>query len=421
MPEQSPLRICFVSLHYGQDISGSDVDAYLTRVPIHRALPRAMAGRGHQVELVHLYPTAADFVEDGVRYRFVPPGPEGRVIGGGVRRWTHRDPAVYQPALRAIRLIRDSRPDVIHFHGLTLNWNLFLLLLALGARRPPIVAQYHGGYPPINLLARQVQRFNLRRVARLLFTTRAHAEPFLDAGVLDDATRIVPFMETSSTFRFRDRRAARQRTGMEGDPVFLWAGRLHPIKDPHTALRGFERIAEACPGARLYLYYLTDDLLPELRAYLASRPDLAARVHCRGRATFEQMEDIYNSADFLLQASRREFSGCAILEALACGVIPVVSDIPSFRAMTDDGRQGVLFPVGDAAVLARGVLGIDRSTIPARAAETRAWFERALSFDALAEKLDDVYGDLGLSDALVEIIGRQDRRDSQASRHPKSS
>ena len=86
MPDERRLRVCFTSLHYGQDVSTPDLDAYLTRVPIHRELPRALAARGHQVELVHLYPIDAEFAEDGVRYRFVAPDALGRLIGSAVRR-----------------------------------------------------------------------------------------------------------------------------------------------------------------------------------------------------------------------------------------------------------------------------------------------------------------------------------------------
>src|SRR5450759_4344953 len=101
-----------------------------------------------------------------------------------------------------------------------------------------------------------------------------------------------------------------------------------------------------------------------MRTFVEQRPSRAPHVHFQGRAPFERMEAIYNSADFLLQASRREFSGCAVLEAMACGVIPVVTDIPSFRVMTEGGRHGILFPLGDDRALAGGVLAIDPCTVP---------------------------------------------------------
>jgi glycosyltransferase involved in cell wall biosynthesis len=383
------LKLCFAELHY--DPAHRDPHAYLDLVPIHRELPREMARLGHRVEMVHLFPTAAEFEEDGVRYRFIPPARAARALFGTAGRLLGRDPILYVPATRAIAEIRRSRPDLIHFHGTSLHWNLLLLFAALGAGTPPVVLHYHGGFPAVNPLARMVQRLTFRRSARQLFTTREHARPFVEARVLGGYDTVVELMETSSAFRPQPRAEARQKTGMEGDPVFLWAGRLHPIKDPLTALRGFERILEAWPDARLYLHYLTDELLPEIRSYAAARPALDRALHFRGRAPFLQMEAICSSADFLLQASLREFSGCAVLEAMACGAIPVVTNIPSFRSMTADGRHGVLFPPGDWEALAMGTLALSRADLAARSAEVRAHFQRELSFPAMARRLEKIY------------------------------
>lgn len=178
---------------------------------------------------------------------------------------------------------------------------------------------------------------------------------------------------------------------MRGHPIFVWTGRLHPIKDPITALEGFWRILDAWPDAALYMYFRTAELLAEVRSVLASRPVLNARVDLRGNVPYGQMEAIYNSADFLIQASRSEFSGCAVLEALSCGVVPVVTDVPSFRAITHGGRYGVLFPVGDAEALAAGVVRHSPGSIPERADAARVHFEERLSYDALGRRLDTVY------------------------------
>jgi glycosyltransferase involved in cell wall biosynthesis len=106
------------------------------------------------------------------------------------------------------------------------------------------------------------------------------------------------------------------------------------------------------------------------------------------------MEATFNSADILLQASLREFSGCAVLEAMACGVIPIVSDIPSFRVMTECGRFGALFPVGDSAALARKLVDLPLESIERRSLAIRAHFEQRLSFDAMARQLVPIYQEM---------------------------
>jgi glycosyltransferase involved in cell wall biosynthesis len=162
-----------------------------------------------------------------------------------------------------------------------------------------------------------------------------------------------------------------------------------------VGLRAFELIRQQRPAAQLYLYYLTDELRSEMQRFIATRPGLTEHVHFRSRVPRQQMPAIYNSSDFLIQASYREWSGLAVLEAMSCGVIPAVTHIPSFWKMTDGGRYGVLFAPGDHQALAAGVLAIPPDDIPRRSAEVCAWFQRALSFPVLAQQIADAYRWLG--------------------------
>jgi glycosyltransferase involved in cell wall biosynthesis len=384
------MRICYVCAW--NDPSAQDPRAVIERTVTLREFARGQVALGHEVQVVHLFHCDETLEEAGVRYQFVRPT-RGFGLLGRCAAWVRRDRQVsyYQSGRRMLRWIERARPDVIHFFGLTLDLNLAIVARFASARGIPLVVQYHGGGPGRTRLRQTLQRYNLRLADRLLFTTLAHAESWVAFAPDACARKVVDLMETSSTFRRRPREEARRVTGMRGDPVLLWVGRLHAIKDPLTALRGFEQVLTCWPDAHLYLHYLTDEMLPDLRAFVASRPCLSGHVHFRGRAPHEQMEAIYNSADVLLQASLREFSGFAVLEAMACGVIPVVTDIPSFRAMTCDGRFGVLFPVEDSDALAAAMLSIDRASIPVCSAAIRLHFERNLSFPALAQRLEAVY------------------------------
>jgi glycosyltransferase involved in cell wall biosynthesis len=135
-------------------------------------------------------------------------------------------------------------------------------------------------------------------------------------------------------------------------------------------------------------------MLHDITTFLDERPVLAARTELRGRAPLEQMEAVYSSADFLLQASTREWSGLAVIEAMSCGCVPIVSDIPSFRRITEDGRFGRLFSVGDAGALANAALSIAPDERAGLSAAVREHFDRELSFPALARQIDVVYRQL---------------------------
>lgn len=61
------------------------------------------------------------------------------------------------------------------------------------------------------------------------------------------------------------------------------------------------------------------------------------------------------SSDVYVSASRSDGASSSLLEAMACGVFPVVSAIPANRAWVEHGVTGLLFEPGDARGLAAAI------------------------------------------------------------------
>ena len=386
-----PLRVALV-LPYYDPARSDDPATMLERQPTLSGIAEAAANRGLTVGAFQLFRHDARLQRGRAEFRFVA-SPAGVQIAA---RWMHRafpryQPPYYEPALALLRQVEPWQPDVLHAFGLTLDLNLLLVSQLARRRRKPLVVHYHGGLPDADRLTTSLRRRSLAATSRVLFTSREQAEPWLRSGLLTDARKVVEVMETSTHLRPLPQAAARASTGMHGDPACLMVGRLQASKDPLTALTGFALVAEQRPAARLVVVTQQDDLRPQLEAVVGAVPGLAGRVRFVGHVPHAAMAAVYTSADFLLHASRREWSGLAVLEAMACGCIPVLSDIPPFRRMTADGRYGRLFPPGDAAALARNVLAIPDHQRVVLSCEVRGHFQRALSFSALARDLEEVY------------------------------
>jgi glycosyltransferase involved in cell wall biosynthesis len=389
------MQICHVQGYYDPEFlfarkKGHEV---LQAHPLSYHLPVELARLGHQITVLHHFYRDEIIEDSGVRFEFLSPHFLPAVVGKTAGYFFQHYRFPYFQAATSIRRRLDAlKPELIHYFGLTMAPNLWLVSRWAHRNGAPVVVHYHGGSPARHWLARRIERNNLRRLSRVLFTTVEQAADWQAAGLPPEKVR--QLLETSSAFTPEERVAARRRTGLEGAPIFVSAGRLHPIKDPFTVLRGFEKIAAAWPEAKLYFFYRTAELLAKMEKTVAANPLLAQRVKFCGEAAHSQMQAIFSSADFLLQASRREFSGCAVLEAMACGAIPVVTDIPPFRVMTESGRYGLLFSPGDPDALAAKVLNLNRQEICSLSLGVREKFLRDLSFPALAKKLEEIYREL---------------------------
>lgn len=376
------MRVVLTSLHS----EGADPDAWIARDTLRRELARALTARGHEVTVLVELARAAERRDGAVRWLFVPPDPLARA-GRALLRG-RPDAMVKAPSLHLLAPLARLRPEVIHSFDLV----FYPTLLPLGrlARRlgAALVATFHGGAPARTRALRAVERRALAGVHRLLFTTRAQGLPWVASGALADDRRIAEVFEWSSTFRPGDPALARAASGLRGSPALLHTGRLDPVKDPLTTLRGLARLVRTHPEAHLTMCWTEAPLLGEVRRLAEGLP-----VTLLGTVPEARMEALLRGADALVQASRREVCGRAVVEALACGVAPVLSDIPPFRRLLDDGRVGRLFAPGDPEALAAAAA----DALAARAAGAlgpevvRGWFDAAISFPALAATVEAVY------------------------------
>jgi glycosyltransferase involved in cell wall biosynthesis len=103
--------------------------------------------------------------------------------------------------------------------------------------------------------------------------------------------------------------------------------------------------------------------LPKLKRRLINH---ASRVHFTGAVDPSRIPAFMVEHDVLIMPSRFEGLGMTMIEAMAGGCVPVVSHIRGVTTnVVDDGRNGILFPVGNytAAAQAIGKLDADRELL----------------------------------------------------------
>lgn len=337
----------------------------------------AIAGAGIRVTVIQAASRARHVMRHGIDYRFIDSG--GSDVVSGRASWGRRVAGV----------LGDLGVDIAHLHGLE-----FAEAATVIARRLPslpIVLQDHANRPP-SWWRRPVWRRWYAAAAGIAFTAPELAVPFTRAGLFASDARLFAIPESSSRFVPGDRDAARADTGLHGDPCVLSVGHLKAGKDPLSVLDGIAAAAARLPDLQLWCAYGSAPLLPEIEQRIARDPRLHGRVHLLGQLPHARIERLMQAADLFVSGSRSESSGYALLEALACGVTPVVTDIPSFRALTDEGRIGQLWPCGDAERLAEAL--VRAAAKRHSTGDVRAYFEQNLSFAALGRQWLDAYTQL---------------------------
>jgi glycosyltransferase involved in cell wall biosynthesis len=373
---RAPLRVAQVG--FDIDVQGREPGALLDAWPTLPAVASACVRAGVSVSVVQAAHRDEVIERNGVTFHFVNEGSQASFRVGGVT--LRRRPA------RLIERVRSLAPDVVHINGL--NHPMAARRLMDSMRDVPVLIQDHGTAEPRGW-RRVAWRWAYRPLPAVAFTARDQAQPCFASGVFRDGVAVFDIVESSSTFTPGDRDASRRATGMSGDPCMLWTGRLDSNKDPLTALDAFEIAASELPHARLWCCFGSAPLLSDVRRRIARAPLLSERVILVGERPHAEMEARFRAADFYVQCSHREGSGYSLLEALACGATPLVTDIPPWRRIV--GTAGSLTPVGDARELGRAMIAWTARDRHELRTAARAHFGRALTFDVIGHELRAAY------------------------------
>ena len=274
------------------------------------------------------------------------------------------------PALR--RAIQRFDPDVVHAHFVS-SYGLMALLAA--GRRP--VVQFAWG---TDLLA--PEDLNRPQWALVAVALRRAAAVVVDSS---DVAAVVR------------RRARREPATVVFGPPASWTEAprhpsssilsprgLLPLYNASDVVTAFTAIAPQMTPWHLDVLTAGADHR-ELETAVA-RAGLANRVSWWPFLSRSEVQERYLRAEIMCSVPSRDATSVCVLEAMASGTFPIVSDLPANRGLVTDGENGLLVPVRDPSALSRAfVRAAQDHELRARAlvrnrafvAETATW-ERAV-------------------------------------------
>lgn len=172
------------------------------------------------------------------------------------------------------------------------------------------------------------------------------------------------------------------RLGWEGAFVLLHTRSWEALYDLETVARGF--VVAAQKDSALRLLMLGSGRLEGRVRSILEEGGVLGKVHFAGQVAQDDLPHYYRAADIYLSASQSDGSSVSLMEALACGLPALVSDIPGNREWVQMGEGGWLFPVGDAEALAAGIARAKErtSTLAEMARRARQTAEARADWDA---------------------------------------
>lgn len=258
------------------------------------------------------------------------------------------------------KFLRQNNNLMILSFGYTANfWTRIALLSAKGPRVVTCIRD-HKYIPtpprPIAIILIWLERLLAWKSLMIVANSNAAMQSLVSRGVIPKSKCLV-IPNGVEIQAFASRAEARERlesllpqgTG----PVIGCMARLVPVKDHATLVRAARLVVDVVPEARFLIAGEGPERerIEELRTHMKLDNNIFLPGSIPGRLYLAGF-------DIAVLQSLSEGMPNFILEAMATGVPVVASRVGALPEMLEDGKLGLLFPVGDHQALAAGILSI---------------------------------------------------------------
>jgi glycosyltransferase involved in cell wall biosynthesis len=313
------------------------------------------AEQGHDVHLIDLRTPGREPAPamPGVQVHEVLKGPKLPLPRG--------QGLLYYPtaALRTRRILRRLRPQVLHAHYIGEHaW-----VAALSGFRPLVLTAWGGDVlADQGAFDRRSQRiltpFAIRSAALLtadaaplvtiLDRYRRPTTPVLLVRFGADRTRFHPGIDTA---------ALRAELDLGAGPVVFSPRSFQPIYRIETIVRAWPAVLAQHPDARLLLKsHTVDQVYTRRLQLLAGELGVAHALRFVGYTEYAHMPAYYNLADVTVSVPASDGLPATAMEALACGSVLIITDLPWAAGVITHEQNGLLTPVDDTAALSAALL-----------------------------------------------------------------
>jgi L-malate glycosyltransferase len=248
-------------------------------------------------------------------------------------------------------LIQDIKPDLVNAHFVP-NYGL---LGALSKKKPLVVSTWGSDIlisPKKSLFHRLRAKYVLSKADLVTCDGANLLKELMESGVPEEKIVLATMgVEQKLLIERKDKFENKE------DIIILSTRSLEPVYDLKTLIEAVPLIIEKIDKKARFCITGLGGQEQELRK-LASKLKVERNVEFKGYVNREDLEELFQKADLYVSTSLSDSTSVSLLEAMASGLLPVVTDIPGNREWIEDGKNGFLFPLGNYQALAEKIIWI---------------------------------------------------------------
>ncbi|WP_045517308.1 N-acetyl-alpha-D-glucosaminyl L-malate synthase BshA [Neobacillus niacini] len=236
--------------------------------------------------------------------------------------------------------------DILHVHYAIPHAVCAILAKQMSKVDVKIVTTLHGtditvlGYDPS---LSEAIKFGIEKSDVVTAVSRSLIEQTHELIKPDQQIETVYNFIDDRIYQKRDANHLKKEFGIKDDEkVVIHVSNFRPVKRVQDVVKTFARISAAMP-AKLLLVGDGPEMTPVCR--LVKKLGLTDKVHLLGKQ--ENLDELYSISDLKLLLSEKESFGLVALEAMACGVPCIGTNVGGMPEVIEHGKTGYICELGD--------------------------------------------------------------------------
>ncbi|MFQ5568110.1 MAG: N-acetyl-alpha-D-glucosaminyl L-malate synthase BshA [Rhodothermales bacterium] len=304
-------------------------------------LGKALAARGHQIHFIaYSLPFRLAHITENICFHEV-----------NVNTYPLFEYPPYSLALtsKMVDAVRYEKLDLLHVHYAIPHATSAVLarqILDEQAHPIPVVTTLHG--TDITIVGQDpsfapVVTYSINASDGVTAVSNYLRQETLDKFDITNDIEVIPNFIDTRRFRRLNKEHFKRALCPNGEKVLVHVSNFRPVKRASDVVRVFHRLRQDGLAVKLLLVGDGPDRVPV--EHLARELGVYEDIRFLGKQ--EPIEEILSIADLFMMPSGSETFGLAALEAMACGVPVICSDIGGLPELIGNSEGGCLHPLGD--------------------------------------------------------------------------
>ncbi len=262
----------------------------------------------------------------------------------------------YPLSVRKVKKIADEiKPDLVNAHFVP----AYGLVGALLGRHPLVVSTWGSDIlisAQKSLLHRLRAKYVLGKADLITTDARILTQAVLDLGVDEKKVIQSPMgVDRELVFEGEKRKSDLSFRDENKTFVILSNRRLEPVYDLATLLKAVPLVIKQAERKVRFVIVGEGSQKKKLMR-LARDLEVEQQVEFKGELSRKELIDCYKESDIYLSTSLSDSTSVSLLEAMALGFVPIVTDIPGNREWIEDKKNGFVFPISNHHALAKQIV-----------------------------------------------------------------